>query len=334
MHGIPRTTRGIDLFIKPTKHNAERLLKAMQKAGFGTAYLIDADRLMSKQITVFADYIKVDVLIAVPGIEFGAAWKRRKIKDLGSVRAKFLSLEDLIATKRAAGRARDWEDVALLEAIQRKKQGASAEHERRLEGMRIVAIIAAFIIAFALLGAEKPKAWRHPIQHLKAWWLNQKGQKAFRAGKTQEALQAFRQAQQLAGKEPLLRFNEGTALTQMKRWDEAERTLRDAVKSIPPKRIREQSAGHYNLGNLYFAQRRWDDAAKAYIAALKRTPSDWDAKFNLELVLRQQRQRKEPKKPQKPPPPPPLPPPPDERNIFKRQLREEMTAPWHGERDW
>ncbi len=200
--------------------------------------------------------------------------------------------------------------------------------------MRIIAIIAAFIVAFTLMGADKPKAWRHPIRHLKAWWLNQKGQRAFRAGKMQEALEMFRQARQLTGSEPLLKFNEGTTLTQMKRWDEAERTLREAVKSLPSPKTREQSAGYYNLGNLYFAQRRWEEAAKAYIAALKRTPGDWDAKFNLELVLRQKQQKEKPKQPQKPPPPPPLPPPPDETPILKQQLQKGMTAPWHGERDW
>ncbi len=52
VHGIPRTTRDIDLFIEPKRSNAERLLKAMRKVGFGTAYLIEAEGLLNKQITI------------------------------------------------------------------------------------------------------------------------------------------------------------------------------------------------------------------------------------------------------------------------------------------
>ncbi len=199
---------------------------------------------------------------------------------------------------------------------------------------RIVAIIIGGFITLALLGVDKPIPWWQPLRQIKAWHLNQKGQQAYRANEPDKALKAFREAKKIAGENPILRFNEGTALMALGRLEEAEKSLRSALKGLPPQQIREQASVHYNLGNLYFAQKRWNEAAKAYIAALKRTPNDWDAKFNLELVLRQQ-QKKPPQSQRKNQPPPPPPPPPvNEKTPLVKQLQGRLTAPWHGERDW
>ncbi|MCS7185364.1 MAG: tetratricopeptide repeat protein [Armatimonadota bacterium] len=198
----------------------------------------------------------------------------------------------------------------------------------------VFAIIVAGLISLALLGADKPIPWWQPLRQIKAWHLNQKGQQAYRANEPDKALKAFREAREVAGEHPILRFNEGTTLMALGKLKEAEQALRSALKGIPPQQVREQASAHYNLGNLYFAQKRWNEAAKAYIAALKRTPNDWDAKFNLELVLRQQ-QKKPPQSQQKRQPPPPPPPPPvNEKKPLMKQLQGRLNAPWHGERDW
>ncbi|MFN3422526.1 MAG: tetratricopeptide repeat protein [Armatimonadota bacterium] len=195
------------------------------------------------------------------------------------------------------------------------------------------AIIVAGFIAIALLGADKPIPWWKPLQQIKTWHLNQKGQKAYRVNEPEKALEAFREAKKIAGEHPILLFNEGTTLMALGRLEEAEKSLRSALKGIPPQQVREQASVHYNLGNLYFAQKRWNEAAKAYIAALKRTPNDWDAKFNLELVLRQQQKPPQSQQRNQPPPPPP-PPPVNEQKPMVKQLQGRLTAPWHGERDW
>ncbi len=197
---------------------------------------------------------------------------------------------------------------------------------------RAVAIIIAGFIALALLGADKPIPWWQPLRQIKAWHLNQKGIQAYRTNEPDKALKSFRDAHKIAGDHPILLFNEGTTLLAQGRFKEAEQMLRSSLKGFSAKQTHEQSTVHYNLGNLYFAQKRWDEAAKAYIATLKRTPNDWDAKFNLELVLR--RQKKPPQQQKKKQPPPPLPPPVNERTPLSKQLKGRLTAPWHGEKDW
>ena len=61
LYGVPRATFDLDLLIEATVENAERLLKAMTEAGLGTALLTTVDEVLSKEITIFTDRIRLDV---------------------------------------------------------------------------------------------------------------------------------------------------------------------------------------------------------------------------------------------------------------------------------
>ena len=115
LHGVPRATFDLDILIESTSANAERLLQALRQAGFGTADLIDAPGILANEITVFNDRVRVDVLTSAPGIAFQDAWNRRETMDFQGQKFYVVSRRDLIASKRAAGRPRDLEDVRILE---------------------------------------------------------------------------------------------------------------------------------------------------------------------------------------------------------------------------
>lgn len=119
LHGVPRATFDLDILIEATDMNAERLLEALMEAGLGTASLITAKGLLAHEITIFKDRVRVDVQTNTPGVEFGEAWDKRKIIDYQGQEFYILSKEDLIASKRAAGREVDLEDVRLLELTPR-----------------------------------------------------------------------------------------------------------------------------------------------------------------------------------------------------------------------
>ena len=62
--------------------------------------------------------VGVDILTVIPGVEFEAAWSRRveAVFDEGTkVVANFISREDLLAAKKAAGRRQDLADVEAIE---------------------------------------------------------------------------------------------------------------------------------------------------------------------------------------------------------------------------
>jgi hypothetical protein len=119
LHGVPRATFDLDILIDPTLENAGRLLAALEEAGFGTATLITPDELLRHEITVFNDRVRIDVQTSTPGLVFADAWAHRETMRYDSQEFFVASIGDLIASKRAAGRPRDLEDVRLLELRQK-----------------------------------------------------------------------------------------------------------------------------------------------------------------------------------------------------------------------
>lgn len=115
LHGVPRATFDLDILIEATPDNAARLLEALEDAGLGTAALTTAEEVLTNEITVFEDRVRIDVQTSTPGLVFQDAWARRETVSYQGQTFFVLSREDLIASKRAAGREVDLEDVRLLD---------------------------------------------------------------------------------------------------------------------------------------------------------------------------------------------------------------------------
>jgi hypothetical protein len=115
LHGVPRATFDLDILIEATPDNAQRLLDALMEAGLGTAALTSTGDVLANEITVFKDRVRVDVQTSTPGLRFADAWSRRKTVAYRGQDFFILSKEDLIRSKRAAGKPVDLEDVRLLE---------------------------------------------------------------------------------------------------------------------------------------------------------------------------------------------------------------------------
>ena len=63
------------------------------------------------------DPVAIDILPGIDGVDFDAAWEKRVdgIIDVGiGLTAHFISIEDLIAAKLAAGQLRDLADVEAI----------------------------------------------------------------------------------------------------------------------------------------------------------------------------------------------------------------------------
>ena len=121
LHGVPRATFDLDILIEATPENAERLLQAMLDAGLGTASLTSAEDLLAHEITIFKDRVRIDVQTSTPGIGFEQAWDHRQVMSFQGDEFFVVSKEDLIRSKRAAGRDIDLADVRLLESSESEK---------------------------------------------------------------------------------------------------------------------------------------------------------------------------------------------------------------------
>jgi hypothetical protein len=115
-YGVPRNTFDLDILIRVTPENAKRLLDALLEAGLGTAALATAESVLRHEITVFKDYVRIDVQTRTPGLDFEAAWGRREVMVFEGIRFNVVSRDDLIASEKASGRGIDLEDARLLES--------------------------------------------------------------------------------------------------------------------------------------------------------------------------------------------------------------------------
>jgi hypothetical protein len=86
----------------------------MEEANLVTATLTNPEEVLANVITIFQDRVRIDVQTSTPGITFGAAWERRERMTYQGQTFNVLCKDDLIASKLAAGRKVDREDVRLL----------------------------------------------------------------------------------------------------------------------------------------------------------------------------------------------------------------------------
>jgi hypothetical protein len=115
LHGVPRSTFDVDVLIEATPDNARRFLLALERAGFASATETTPEELIAHEITIFRDRARIDVQTATPGLQFESAWARKLTMTHQGETFYVLSREDLVASKKAANRPRDREDVQALE---------------------------------------------------------------------------------------------------------------------------------------------------------------------------------------------------------------------------
>ncbi len=119
-HGLPRATGDLDIWIKRSAENAERVLAALRVFGAPLHDLTRDDLL--RPDTVFQIGVvpcRIDILTTISGIEFDDAWPGRLPLALEDLSVACIGRDDLLANKRAAGRPQDLADVARLEQARR-----------------------------------------------------------------------------------------------------------------------------------------------------------------------------------------------------------------------
>lgn len=117
----PRYTKDLDIWIEASKENAERVYEALKSFGAPISSLTPDD---FSQEGFFYQMgrppVRIDILMSVKGVTFADAWARHTTVSVGKCLFRFISKEDLITSKRAAGRPQDLIDVEILEESDRR----------------------------------------------------------------------------------------------------------------------------------------------------------------------------------------------------------------------
>jgi len=122
VHGYSRATLDTDIFIRPTKENCRNAWQALKDFGYDMTDVSVAE-MQSNKILIRQYLVETDIHPYVKGITFGEIWKNKVVAKIGDTSTYFASLDDLIKMKKAAGRAKDQEDLKVLEKLKEKKAG-------------------------------------------------------------------------------------------------------------------------------------------------------------------------------------------------------------------
>jgi hypothetical protein len=135
-HSQPRATKDLDLWVKPDLSNATALYAALAEFGAPLEDLTPADFAEAGSFfRMGTPPFMVDILPEISGVEFDAAWSHRveaPIDAESSVIAAFISVDDLIAAKLAAGRPQDIADVAAIREVRPAPSQPHAARRRRV----------------------------------------------------------------------------------------------------------------------------------------------------------------------------------------------------------
>ena len=120
-HTEPRFTKDLDLWIEATAENAERCFRALASFGAPLAGLGPLDFTQQGYIyQMGVPPFRVDILMSLRGLSFEQAWQRRDVETIDGVSIPFLSKDDLIESKLAAGRPQDLLDVESLRKAEKR----------------------------------------------------------------------------------------------------------------------------------------------------------------------------------------------------------------------
>ena len=117
-HGYPRTTGDLDVFVELSQANARALLEVFTKFGFS------ADRLSpeffmdrGQVVRLGREPMKLEILNDISGVSFSECYRRRVRARMEGLAINFIDLPELIANKRASGRAKDLADLENLPSV-------------------------------------------------------------------------------------------------------------------------------------------------------------------------------------------------------------------------
>jgi hypothetical protein len=115
-HGHVRATKDLDVWVRPDRQNAPRVMRALSAFGAPTEGVTEND-FGEPGITfqIGVEPVRIDIITAVDGLTFEPAWQNRVASEYGGEPVFVVSREDLIKNKRASGRPQDLADVAALE---------------------------------------------------------------------------------------------------------------------------------------------------------------------------------------------------------------------------
>ena len=116
LHGRPRATGDLDVWVEATQENASKVMRALARFGAPLADISAED--FSREGVTYQIGVppgRIDILTELTGLTFAEAWVDRFHHDFGGVAVDFIGRASFIRNKRATGRPKDLGDIEGME---------------------------------------------------------------------------------------------------------------------------------------------------------------------------------------------------------------------------
>ena len=121
-HGYPRSTKDLDICIKISEENAEKMVQVITDFGLGSLKLVREDFLKRDFITQLGhEPVRIDILNDIDGVPFNSAWENKKVINYEGKKINFIGYSDLLKVKEKAGRPQDLADISKLKKRKKNK---------------------------------------------------------------------------------------------------------------------------------------------------------------------------------------------------------------------
>ncbi len=128
-HTEPRYTKDLDIWVEPTRVNAQKVYKALARFGAPLRGIAVEDFLNPQLVyQMGVEPHRVDILMGIRGLGFEFAWRKRERGFYDDLRVNILGRAELLKNKRRVGRPMDLIDVEALEASSRLRRRRGRRH--------------------------------------------------------------------------------------------------------------------------------------------------------------------------------------------------------------
>ncbi len=118
LHGFPRYTGDLDLFVAVNRGNADRLLAVFREFGFESLGLTPEDFLEPDVVVeIGREPMKIQVLTGIDGVTFERCLRDRVLVDVDGLQVPFIGFDSLLANKAASPRPKDRIDLEELRRV-------------------------------------------------------------------------------------------------------------------------------------------------------------------------------------------------------------------------
>lgn len=116
LHGYPRFTKDLDVWLWLEAGNAARAVQALADFGFASLDITTDDFLVPDQIIQLGyPPNRIDLITTLPGVEFESCFDQREIIMFDDIPVNFIDRESLKRNKQASGRLQDLADLENLQ---------------------------------------------------------------------------------------------------------------------------------------------------------------------------------------------------------------------------